>query len=60
VALGVTTILQSALGIVLVFVLCIPAYLLRIETEERVLTAAFGASYCSYRDSTWGLIPGVR
>ncbi len=59
-ALGTAALLGSTVGAALVAVLCVPAYLYRIATEERALMNALGAEYAEYRSRTWGVLPGLR
>ena len=40
-------------------VLGVPVLLDRIEAEEALLAARFGAAYADYRRRTWRLVPGV-
>lgn len=58
-ALGVACALGSALSAGLVLLVGVPAYLYRIDAEERLLLAMRGEEYASYRNSTWRLIPFV-
>lgn len=42
-----------------IFVLCLIAFLYRIQVEERVLREVFGSEYLEYMHRTWRLFPGV-
>jgi protein-S-isoprenylcysteine O-methyltransferase Ste14 len=49
---------RSGVGVILA-VLTLPVVLARIDAEERLLSATFGAEYDAYRARTWRLIPYV-
>jgi len=57
VSIGLAT--RSWLAFAIVLVLPMAALLYRIHVEEAALTAAFGADYIEYSQSTKRLIPGV-
>jgi protein-S-isoprenylcysteine O-methyltransferase Ste14 len=57
--LGTVISLESGIGVVMVAALCVPAYLYRIRVEERALVVEFGRAYAEYRQTTWGLVPGI-
>jgi protein-S-isoprenylcysteine O-methyltransferase len=60
VAAGQAVALQSATGVLLVAVLCVPAYLYRIRVEEAALVDRLGAAYVDYRRTIPALLPGLR
>lgn len=57
--LGVALALGSTIGLVLVLLLVVPAYLYRIGVEEKTLLAGLGESYRMYISRTWALVPRV-
>ncbi len=57
-ALGWALAFRSGVGVLLTALL-IPPLLARISSEERLLSAHFGAEYDAYRARTWRLIPGL-
>jgi protein-S-isoprenylcysteine O-methyltransferase len=59
VALGVTTMLGGPIGIALVVVVVIPAYLYRIRVEEAALSRELGAAYDAYAKRTRRLVPWI-
>jgi protein-S-isoprenylcysteine O-methyltransferase Ste14 len=58
-ALGATLVLNSLVGAALVFLLSVPAYLVRMGTEERALAGQIGEPYREYMRRTKRLIPLV-
>jgi protein-S-isoprenylcysteine O-methyltransferase Ste14 len=42
-----------------IFFLCLVAFLYRIQVEERVLREVFGKEYLEYMQHTWRLFPGL-
>lgn len=55
--LGMALALASPLGVALVAVAVVPAYLYRIAVEERTMIAGLGADYAAYRERTPALFP---
>ena len=58
-ALGTAMVFGSRIGMLLVLVLAIPAYLHRMSVEERTLARELGEPYVQYMQRTWRLIPHV-
>jgi protein-S-isoprenylcysteine O-methyltransferase Ste14 len=56
--LGWALVFRSAVGVVAV-VLGFPLLFDRIDAEEALLAARFGAAYDEYRRRTWRLLPGI-
>jgi protein-S-isoprenylcysteine O-methyltransferase len=59
IASGSCLALGSLIGVALVAVVCLPAYLYRIGVEERVLETRLGIAYRDYREASWALVPGI-
>ena len=57
-SLGWSFAFRSGLGII-VTALTLPPLLARVNAEERLLQAHFGAEYDAYRARTWRMIPGL-
>jgi protein-S-isoprenylcysteine O-methyltransferase Ste14 len=57
--IGGALLLEATIGAVISLVTMLCAYKIRIETEEEILVAAFGAEYRTYQKLTWRLIPFV-
>jgi len=55
--LGAALALGSWVGVVLVVLLMLPAYLYRISVEERAMNAELGSDYERYQARTWRLVP---
>jgi protein-S-isoprenylcysteine O-methyltransferase Ste14 len=56
--LGLAISLNNLCGFALPL-LSLPAYLWRIEAEEKALASVLGNLYQTYREKTWKLIPGL-
>jgi protein-S-isoprenylcysteine O-methyltransferase Ste14 len=54
---GIAVTLSSPIGLALILILTLPAYLYRIAVEERALIAGLGGAYEDYRTRTWKLCP---
>jgi protein-S-isoprenylcysteine O-methyltransferase len=59
IAVGVALVFHSAMGLALVAVLAIPAYVYRMTVEEAALSARLGPNYVEYMGRTKRLIPFV-
>ena len=59
VALGTAVSFVSPLAVAATIAGWLPAMLLRVHREERLLLARYGGTYESYRRRTWTLIPGL-
>jgi protein-S-isoprenylcysteine O-methyltransferase Ste14 len=57
-SLGWSFAFRSGLGVIIT-ALTLPPLLARVEAEERLLQAHFGAEYDAYRARTWRMIPGI-
>lgn len=57
-SLGWSLAFRAGVGVLLT-VLLIPPLVARMTSEERLLSAHFGAEYEAYRAHTWRLIPGI-
>jgi protein-S-isoprenylcysteine O-methyltransferase Ste14 len=57
-AFGWALAFRSGLGVLLAAIL-IPIIVVRMNSEEQLLAAQFGAEYANYRARTSRLIPGV-
>jgi protein-S-isoprenylcysteine O-methyltransferase Ste14 len=57
-SLGWALVFRSIAGIAITALLLIPL-VARINAEERLLAARFGATYAGYRGRTWRLLPGI-
>ncbi len=58
-ALGLSLLLQSYLGLAVCLFFFFPIYVYRITTEEKTLCKAFPQSYEAYRKETWRMFPWV-
>jgi protein-S-isoprenylcysteine O-methyltransferase Ste14 len=58
-ALGTTFLLGSPIGVVLLAVLAIPAYIHRMRVEEEAMAISLGESYREYMLESWRLVPGI-
>ena len=56
---GLSLLLRSLWGIVVLIVIFVPAVLVRIREEEAMLIEEFGEEYRSYAARTWKLLPYV-
>ena len=57
-SLGWSLAFRSGVGLILTLLLILPL-VARINAEEDLLHAQFGAEYSAYRSCTWRLIPGI-
>jgi protein-S-isoprenylcysteine O-methyltransferase Ste14 len=56
---GMALLLGSAVGVLLTLVVCLAAYVYRIQIEEAALVGRFGERYQDYARRTSRLIPGL-
>jgi len=59
IALGLGIGYSSLIAILLALVAFLPAVLVRIHVEEKILVSTFGDPYREYASHTWRLIPGI-
>jgi protein-S-isoprenylcysteine O-methyltransferase Ste14 len=57
-SLGWAFVFRSGLGLI-VTALTLPPLLARIDAEENLLQAHFGAEYAAYRARSWRMIPFI-
>jgi protein-S-isoprenylcysteine O-methyltransferase Ste14 len=57
-ALGWALAFRSVVGVLLTVAMLVPL-VARMNSEEALLAARFGAEYDAYRQRTWRLIPGL-
>ncbi len=58
-AFGFALMMNSALGLLALFVILIPSLFYRISVEEKALADHFGKEYTQYKKKTKALIPWV-
>jgi len=58
-AIGLSLVFRSYVGLAACFLTYFPAYIYRIGAEEAVLTAELGVPYEEYKKRTWRMLPLV-
>jgi protein-S-isoprenylcysteine O-methyltransferase Ste14 len=55
--IGFILVMNSLVGLIVFFIVLLPAILYRISVEETVLVKTFGKNYAAYKKTVGGLIP---
>ena len=58
-AIGISLLYRSYIGILFCFLVFFPVYIYRIHLEEKALTAQLGEIYENYKKKTWKMFPWI-